>query len=143
MRKVAFAFDVDLDDEQRAAFLAREPEYRITSWPFHELTAATDDAPAGTGVICAASRDAALPAHYVRDFVVRHQLPSVWHWPRDSGLLPADVYLRHCLLAHQKAGGEAERSFLHDTYLCDRTTTTAIQDICTPHPIAPRNKNTA
>jgi hypothetical protein len=23
----------------------------------------------------------------------------VWHWSRDSGLLPADVYLRHCLLA--------------------------------------------
>ena len=32
------------------------------------------------------------------------KIPSVWHWGRDSGLLPASVYLRHCLLAAEKAG---------------------------------------
>ena len=38
-------------------------------------------------------------------------------------MLPADVYLRHCVLSAQKAGHEAYRSFLDDTLLCDRVTT--------------------
>ena len=131
---VAVAFEVALDDDQRAAFIAREPEYLITTCPFWTLgsQAATnqahgddheddDDEPEGTGVICAANRDDDL----AEDLSARHRghLPSVWHWPEDSGLLPADVYLRHCLLAMQKAGGAAEHSFLHDTLLADRRTT--------------------
>ena len=43
----------------------------------------------------------------VADMYLRHvvgKVPSVWHWAPDSGLLPASVYLRHCLLAVEKAG---------------------------------------
>ena len=39
----------------------------------------------------------------------------------DSGLLPADLYLRHCLLAVEKA--HLVESFCQDTYLADRKTT--------------------
>ena len=70
------------------------------------------------------SADDALPED-VKRTATEHGLTSVWHWPQDSGLEPADIYLRHCLLANEKAGGEAARSFLHDTYLADRTTTLA------------------
>lgn len=132
---------VALDDEQRAAFLAREPEYQITAVPFWTLKSHEDtssdaqghrsvsshdddgDEPEGVGVICAANRDANLP----EELAARHlgRLPSVWHWPQDSGLLPANIYLRHCLLAMQKAGGAAEHSFLHETFLADRRTTLA------------------
>ena len=49
-------------------------------------------------------------------------LQHVWDWAPTSGLLPADVYLRHCLLAMRKIGGAAERSFLRDTTLVDRVT---------------------
>ena len=125
---IAVAFEVALDDSQRAAFVAREPEYAITTAPFWPLTedgaSSPTCEPEGVGVICAASRDENLPP----ELVARHAsiLPhGVWHWPLDSGLLPADVYLRHCLLAMRKVGGVAEQSFLHDTLLADRVTTLA------------------
>lgn len=72
----------------------------------------------------AANTDDKVPED-VRRTAAEHGLSTLWHWPRDSGLEPADIYLRHCLLANEKAGGEAARSFLHDTYLADRTTTLA------------------
>jgi len=119
-------FDVMLDDAQRSAFVGREREYNIRTWPYHALEsdADPDAAPRGEGVICAAlASDTALPPA-VAEMVARLGLPSLWHWPHESGRLePADIYLRHCLLANQKAGGEAYRSFVEDTYLADRKTT--------------------
>jgi hypothetical protein len=114
---VAAAYDAILSDDQRRAFLEREIGYDIISAPFFELD--DDTREAGWGVLCAASSDARLPA----ELAVAPGLPHVWDWAQDSGLLPADLYLRHCLLAMQKVGGEAEYSFLHDTTLVDRATT--------------------
>jgi hypothetical protein len=126
---VVAAFDVQLDDTQREQFIAREPEYKITSVPYYELLRDKDEeepAAAGMGVICIQSRDEDLPFDIPPVLLERG---GVWHWTRDSGLLPSDVYLRHCLLAVQKNGNgscnPAEVSFLHDTYLADRTTTLA------------------
>ena len=126
------AFEVDLDDSQREAFVERERDYDIVSVPFYGLSDSADRkeedegaAPIGTGVICAAGTDDALPAltaNSPANAILRDLGRSVWHWERDSGLLPADVYLRHCLLAVKKAGPEAERSFLDETYLADRRT---------------------
>jgi hypothetical protein len=115
---VAAAFTVDLDDTQRASFVAREPEYKITNVPFHELDNESKKE-SGVGVICTCSSDTELA------FGPPPGVSSIWHVPETSGLLPADVYLRHCLLAVKKVGGQAETSFLHDTYLVDRKTTLA------------------
>lgn len=124
------AFEVYLNDEQRAAYLSRENEYDIVTWPFYEMkdgqnpTDATE--PSGRGIICLASTDDKLPPEVAS---YRQRLKSlgmsIWHWSHSSGLLPADIYLRHCLLAVKKAGSEAMRSFREETYLADRKTTIA------------------
>merc|ERR1712196_307121 len=93
----------------------RERGYKITTANFTEL----DGSYHGIGVICPASTDAELPS----DFSIPKHLPHVWDWSSTSGLLPADIYLRHCLLAMQKIGGDAEKSFYNETYLVDRQTT--------------------
>lgn len=125
---VAAAFDVVLTDEQRVDFVKREPEYDIVSTPYYDVNCDDDDdnsQPLGKGIICLASRDCDL-----RDIDHLHEISTklrdkggIQHWPLDSGLLPANIYLRHCLLAVQKAGGAAYSSFLEDTYLVDRKTT--------------------
>lgn len=119
---IVAAFDVLLDDEQRANFLKREPEYKVISTPYYALH--DDSVPSGEGVICVASQDTALSDVEIPSSL--GPMGGVWHWARDSGLLPANVYLRHCLLASQKAGEVAYDSFLNDTYLADRTMTLAI-----------------
>jgi len=124
---VAAAFDVVLTDEQRVDFVKREPEYDIVSTPYYDINCDDDGnyQPHGKGIICLASKDSNLS-----DIDYLHAISTklkdkggIWHWPRDSGLLPANIYLRHCLLAVQKAGGVAYSSFLEDTYLVDRKTT--------------------
>lgn len=115
---VAAAFEVVLDDPQREAFLLREPEYKIDTTPFYAIDGG--DEALGEGVICLASKDS--------DIDLSKKPPSmetVWGWRKDSGLLPFSLYLRHCLLAVEKAGGPAYESFLQDTYLVDRQTTLA------------------
>jgi hypothetical protein len=97
--------------------VAREPEYKITSVPFYESDDSNKES--GVGVICASAIDTELA------FGPPPGVSSIWHFPETSGLLPADVYLRHCLLAVKKVGGQAEASFLHDTHLVDRKTTLA------------------
>jgi len=122
---VAAAFDVVLDDGQRTAFLRREPEYSIGTVPFVPLSGGEDDVGGGEGegVICLASRDVDLDPALV-PLPLPHGIDTVWHWPHDSGLLPLDFYLRHCLLAVEGGGSKAAyESFLKDTYLADRTTT--------------------
>ncbi|EOD24670.1 hypothetical protein EMIHUDRAFT_206741 [Emiliania huxleyi CCMP1516] len=79
---VAAAFDVVLDDAQREAFCARETGYAIVEAPFHGLDAGEESR------YHHFSLSIALGQH--------KSLPHVWGWARDSGLLPADVYLRHC-----------------------------------------------
>ena len=127
---IAAAYEVQLNDAQRAAFCEREIGYTITTAPFYELHDDDDGSasgggagagaaePTGVGVICAASTDDQLPP----ELSVPAGLQHVWDWAPTSGLLPADVYLRHCLLAMRKIGGAAERSFLRDTTLVDRVT---------------------
>ena len=124
---VAASFSVKLDDSQRRKFLQREEEYNITSVRFYNLE---DDAnpnakPIGEGVICLASTDAEIPESILGRLPSSLPYQNLWHWPEDSGLLPADIYLRHCLLAVEKAGNHAMQSFLHDTYLVDRNTSLA------------------
>eukprot|EP00555_Chaetoceros_dichaeta_P002904 CAMPEP_0198251422 /NCGR_PEP_ID=MMETSP1447-20131203/2264_1 /TAXON_ID=420782 /ORGANISM="Chaetoceros dichaeta, Strain CCMP1751" /LENGTH=224 /DNA_ID=CAMNT_0043936437 /DNA_START=52 /DNA_END=726 /DNA_ORIENTATION=+ len=116
---VAAAFDVTLDDTQRTDFIRREPEYKIGTTEFYSLEDNAELA-GEEGVICLASRDVDLDPK-----MNTSGMESVWHWPHDSGLLPFNFYLRHCLLAVQSAGGVAYESFLQDTYLADRTTTLA------------------
>ena len=117
---VAAAFEVVLDDAQREAFLRREPEYKIDTTPFYALDGKDGSEALGEGVVCLASRDADIDLARMPD-----GMKTVWDWPLDSGLLPFSMYLRHCLLAVQKAGGAAHESFLNDTYLVDRKTTLA------------------
>ncbi len=129
---VAAAFRVRLTEEQRQAFVEREKGYDILSVPYYNMTedwssssspsSSSLPPPLGMGVLCVRSTDDQYP-----DLVA--QLPptllyrSIWSWPLESGLLPADIYLRHCLLAVEKAG--LKESFCQDTYLADRTTTLA------------------
>ena len=120
------AFDVMLDDQQRTAFIERERGYRIVNVPYYNLHDSDNDT-AGIGVIClAGTGDDQLPSE-LGPTVDRLKAigKSVWNWKKDSGLLPADVYLRHGLLSVKKAGRIAEQSFLKETYLADRTTTLA------------------
>ena len=124
---VVAAFDVTLDDVQREAFVERERAYRIETISYYDLDSDDMALPKGRGAICLAGRsDEDLPS--ILDPVVKKLKSvgrSVWHWRHDSGLLPADIYLRHCLLAVKKAGPIAEKSFLEETFLADRVTTVA------------------
>ena len=117
---VAAAFEVTLDDSQREAFLSREPEYNIDTTQFYALEDKDGSEALGEGVICLASTDTDIDLTRKPD-----SIRTVWNWPLDSGLLPFSLYLRHCLLAVEKAGGAAHQSFLKDTYLVDRQTTLA------------------
>lgn len=125
---VVAAFDVELDDEQRKAFMERERAYQFAKVPYYEIDSDYIALPKGLGLLClAGSNDEELPEalRSVRDRI-RHDLgQGVWNWKHDSGLLPADVYLRHCLLAVEKAGPIAMQSFINETYLADRKTTVA------------------
>lgn len=124
---VVAAFDVTLNDEQRLAFMAREASYHIVSAPYYELTNSPLSEPLGTGVICLKGTD-----ENSRELIAR--LPtdvpckSIWEWPKDGGILPAELYLRHCLLAVEKgaatiqSGQTAKESFWKETYLSDRET---------------------
>lgn len=115
---VACAFDVTLTDDQRQAFMHREGEYSIVEAPIVPL----DGGDESVGILCAAGTDAALDP--VRYSPAAHGLTTIWHWPHDSGLLPADVYLRHILLATGRhPDSRVAESMLDDTLLADRVTT--------------------
>ena len=127
---VVAAFDVVMDDLQRRAFMEREGEYKIETVKFYALERDDDDDDGddnkviGEGIICLSSKDSDMT-----DLVMNNKLPrtidSIWHWSHDSGILPLNMYLRHCLLAVEKAGGAARESFLKETFLADRRTTLA------------------
>ena len=50
-------------------------------------------------------------------------LQTIWNHPRDSGILPCRVYLRHCLLACKNLSEQVYTNFIENTYLADRKTT--------------------
>ncbi len=50
-------------------------------------------------------------------------------WGR-ADVLPCRAYLRHCVLAAASLGPEAERSFLHATYLADRCVCVSVCVLC-------------
>mmetsp|Transcript_3372 Transcript_3372/g.6751 ORF Transcript_3372/g.6751 Transcript_3372/m.6751 type:complete len:231 (+) Transcript_3372:52-744(+) len=114
---VVAAFDVDMTPELQADFDKREPEYHFDTAVFTELGASS---PSGTGVICVRPPDG--DAGMRPGLVMPQGLDTVWGWGEESGLLPADIYLRHVVLASQRAGEKAYDSFLDETLLCDRTT---------------------
>ena len=135
---IAAAFDVPtLTDEERRAFVAREPEYYITKVEYYDIN--DDEICLGdNGIICLASTDENLSKDLLQ--IVSETAAkagekaeasssfqnTVWNWTKDSGLLPARIYLRHCLLSVEKTMAEnpiAYESFLKDTYLIDRETT--------------------
>lgn len=125
---VVAAFDVELDDAQRRDFVERERAYDLAKVPYYDIDSDCIALPKGRGVIClAGSNDAELPQilHPVVSRIREQLGQGVWQWKYDSGLLPADVYLRHCLLAVEKAGPIAMHSFVNETYLADRNTTVA------------------
>ena len=117
---MAAAFDVDMNDEQREAFIAREPEYDFEEVLFSPVDESSEG---GQGVMCVRSSDCLLRPNALAPGIMPGKISSVWDWGPASGLLPASVYLRHCLLAVEKAGPQAMDSFLGDTYLVDRCTT--------------------
>ena len=126
---VAAAFTVVFSgndgEAQRRAFVQREWTYDIVNVPYHDLEAQSHTAPAaGTGVLCVRSTDDKWPQDVAQLPANDLEVASIWHWPKSSGILPANVYLRHCLLAVEKAPNvSAQESFLTQTYLVDRKTT--------------------
>jgi len=113
---MASAFEVRALADDWGAFLEREEEFDLVDVPYDKNK---------SGVMCSRSSDAAYIARWGRTRYENNYLPvvrSIWDWPKDSGLRPCAVYLRHCVLAVTKAGPEALDSFLDDTYLVDRTT---------------------
>lgn len=120
---VVAAFDVVLTRQQRIDFIEREASYTIASVPFYriESTSGAGD-PEGMGVICLRGQDSDCP-ELIQELSTKIRLSSIWSWPYDSGLLPADIYLRHCLLASDKASDtRASASFRQETFLADRAT---------------------
>lgn len=111
------------------AFLEREAEFDIVLSPFFEL----DESPPRfttepkEGIVCKRSTDEAFIQRWGREHFQeaygKHGIDTIWGWPKDSGLRPCAVYLRHCYLAARRMGVECLRSFLDDTYLVDRKTT--------------------
>jgi hypothetical protein len=85
-----------------------------------------EGARAGIGMLCLASTDDAYRARWgdgrFAELYASRGLSTIWSWPPSSGLLPCATYLRHCALAAEKLGDEANASFLDETFLCDRTT---------------------
>ena len=133
---VASAFEVAMTPDARAAFERREEEFAIVSARYEPLLASAEGADGGAegggagggeGLLCTPSTDDAYRARY-GDAVFderygKHGLERIWGWPRDSGVTPCPVYLRHCVLAAEKCGDAARDSFLDETFLVDRSTT--------------------
>jgi glutamine amidotransferase-like uncharacterized protein len=134
------AFDVELSDDEWEAFALREASYvfaRLAYSPVDPHTGCATapgpraDAPPGAagrephGLVCLAGDDAAHRAAVgarAFDDAAAVWRGTVWAWPRESGLAPAAIYLRHCLLAARALGRAVGESF-EETVLVDRETT--------------------
>jgi len=115
------------------AFREREEEFDLAMVPYTAL----DGSPAGVGMLCKASTDAAYVERWgsSRFETLYHAngLETIWGWSLNSGLRPCGCYLRHCALAAEKLGPVAQASFLDETFLCDRTTTVRQYLAANPH----------
>ena len=100
------------------------------------VAAAKADGDASTryGYICSRTTDAKLRSQIMGEEVFARKYgvyfngnpipgpPKVWDW--EGEILPARIYLRHCILAIQKQAGQgAVERFMDDTLLWDRKTT--------------------
>ncbi|KAG2452732.1 hypothetical protein HYH02_002962 [Chlamydomonas schloesseri] len=122
---VVSLFEVPATADSVAAFIAREHEFRFVAVEPCDLL---QGRPLGRrAVVCAANTDADYramrcpPQEWERRWGV-HGIQAVWG---RADVLPCRAYLRHCVLAARSLGPQAERSFLHATYLADRRTTIA------------------
>jgi hypothetical protein len=62
-----------------------------------------------------------------RSTMVKYGISTIWWFAKDSGLRPCSIYLRHhCVLASKSMGPECHDSFLDDTNLVDRATTSRL-----------------
>ena len=114
-------FEVEATEDSIAAFIDREHEFAFLRVHPKRLDGSPDGRAA---VVCGKNTDekyraTRCPPHVWDAMYGRHQLDSLW---RDD-VLPCRVYLRHCVLAAQKLGLEAENNFLDSTVLADRQTT--------------------
>ncbi|KAL7566995.1 hypothetical protein ACA910_019922 [Epithemia clementina (nom. ined.)] len=105
------------------AFLEREEEFDIVSVPYVEW----DGTRAENAIICTMSTDETYferwgKEHFQKQFQ-KYGIETIWKWPKDSGLRPCALYLRHCYLAAKSMGEDCFNSFLDETFLIDRTTT--------------------
>ena len=84
-------------------------------------------------VCCASTDDEYISRHGRRVFTDKYLsagLDSIWNW--SGPILPCRVYLRHCVLAAEKAGGDVRDDFVDSTLLADRRTT--IREHLQEHP---------
>ncbi|CAE8622299.1 unnamed protein product [Polarella glacialis] len=104
-------------------FYRREEEYDLVLTAFEPLG---DGDVGGEGLLCYPAPDEAFVQKWGearwQESYGRFGITTIWGHGPDSGVLPCPVYLRHCVLAVTKAGPEAHRSFLDDTFLVDRRT---------------------
>lgn len=123
--------DMIQDGIPSLAFLEREEEFAIVQVPYHEIEANNGaEFPSKEkkfGIICTQSTDEAYLHRWGKerfdDHFTKYGIKTIWNWPKDSGLKPCAVYLRHCYLAAKSMGEDCFNSFLDETFLVDRTTT--------------------
>jgi len=118
---VATVFEVSGQTKQE--WLRREEEFVFRVVPYTNLA----DGKQGMGLMCSASEsDDVYIGRWGREkyesALQKWGLSSIWH-PRHEGILPCDVYLRHCVLAASGRSNECSDSFLDETFLSDRSTT--------------------
>jgi len=109
----------------------REEEFSFVSAEFEIMEEGTKQFEGGNvGFMCHASTDEKLQATSLWERYISYLEPNygetrVWSWPVDSGILPCQVYTRHCVLAVQEEGvpSYVTDSFLDETFLRDQKTT--------------------
>jgi hypothetical protein len=111
----------EINNDELPPLIEREEEFDMVMVPID------DGGFPSTGLMCTRSSDETYIARWgypqYRDKTYGFDLPSIWGWDENSGILPCRVYLRHCVLAASKQGPVVLDSFLDGTYLADRKTT--------------------
>jgi len=117
----------EIPSDEFGAIQAREDMYELVVAP--AVTATGTDV---QGYVCSATTDEKLREMMGDSFEEKYgrhfngnPIPGpakVWGW--EGVILPARIYLRHCVLSIRNQGGEeAVHRFLDDTFLYDRKTT--------------------
>ena len=113
----------EMSGQTKEDWLRREEEFVFRVVPYTNLS----DGKKGMGLMCSASQsDDVYIERWGREkydlTLQRWGLSSIWY-PAHEGILPCDVYLRHCVLAARGRSKECCDSFLDETFLSDRSTT--------------------